>query len=479
MSALPIFHVEQDHKGSLQGRAHDLYRALYVHRPAAAAYEASQAYLDECLERAATAPCDLPADWSQLESWMLQRHEMVGQQYLDYLSERKAGASRRYFANRAHALYFLQGVAPTKYVDGSWLAGLLPQWWDDRYRALIRIYLEELGEGRAADNHVAMYRRLLATNGCEHGMPLSDDHYVQGAIQLCLAHNAANFLPEVVGFNLGYEQLPLHLLITTHELKELGIDPYYFQVHVTVDNAGTGHARKALDSARALCPSGKDEKNYYERVRRGYCLNDLGASTVSVIESFDLDAEMTRVLVEKSLHGRHMHSDYCKVGGKTVNEWLACPQDVPRFLSELQAREWIKRQADPTQSRFWRLIEGEGADMFGVFSAYEQQVIYDWIAGDWRPQGRGTMASTPDTEGDRRLSRRLTRLALGSFEVPLESGGDGDFGAEIRAFEHEVMQAKGRRELMARLADNMGPVRHHTPVGLTATRMFGRLLDMT
>src|SRR5690606_35265029 len=150
--------------------------------------------------------------------------------------------------------------------------GLLPQWQDDRFRALIRIYLEELGEGRPADNHVSMYRRLLDVNGCEHLMPLTDGHYVQGAIQLCLARHAAQFMPEVVGFNLGYEQLPLHLLITTYEMKELGLDPYYFQVHVTVDNSGSGHARKALESVNALRPMGMDADLYYKRVRRGYRL---------------------------------------------------------------------------------------------------------------------------------------------------------------------------------------------------------------
>jgi|GEM_PF-6927555 len=33
------------------------------------------------------------------------------------------------------------------------------------------------------------------------------------------------YLPEVVGFNFGYEQLPLHLLITTYELDELALPP--------------------------------------------------------------------------------------------------------------------------------------------------------------------------------------------------------------------------------------------------------------
>src|SRR5690554_6183466 len=142
MSALPIYHAERGRDTFAPGVAHGLYRALYTHQPSASACDASQVYLDECLQRAATVSCDLPSDWTQLEDWVAHRHETVGRQYLDYLSEREAGAPRRYFANRSHALYFLQGVAPTKHVDGSWLAGLLSQWWDDRYRALIRIYLE-------------------------------------------------------------------------------------------------------------------------------------------------------------------------------------------------------------------------------------------------------------------------------------------------------------------------------------------------
>jgi len=477
MSALPMYHAEQATAKDArnEGGVRSLYDELYQNRPQAG--QASRAYLEACLDQAAGLPCDLPAHTNGLEEWVARRHEAVGQQYLDYLAGRQAGEPRRYFGNRSHALHFLQGVAPTKFVDGSWLYGLLAQWHDGRYRNLIRIYLEELGEGRAEDNHVAMYRRLLAASGCEHGRPLSDEHYAQGAIQLSLARHAAHFLPEVIGFNLGYEQLPLHLLITTHELKELGVDSYYFQVHVTVDNAGTGHARKALESVRALCPPG-DEQNYYNRVRRGYCLNDLGVGTVQVIESFDLEAELARVLAEKSVHGRHMHSDYCKVEGRTVNDWLSNPRDISRFLRELERNGWIRRHRDPAQSRFWRLIDGEGADMFGVFSGYERQLVHDWISGDWQAGAHAHAGATPDEERDRRRAERLARRSLRAGEAALPSTPPGDFGAEMRRFEEDIMQAGNRRQVMDRLAGMMSPAGHHTPVGLMATRMFGSMLDL-
>ncbi|MBI1567292.1 iron-containing redox enzyme family protein, partial [Escherichia coli] len=92
------------------------------------------------------------------------------------------------------------------------------------------------------------------------------------------------FLPEVIGYNLGYEQPPLHLLITTHELAELGIDAHYFQLHVTIDNAASGHARRAIESFTELM---RDEQPaFYERVRHGYRLNNLGIDTPSLIASF-------------------------------------------------------------------------------------------------------------------------------------------------------------------------------------------------
>src|SRR5690606_1606471 len=120
-------------------------------------------------------------------------------------------------------------------------------------------------------------------------------HFVQGAIQLALAEHAERFLPEIIGFNLGYEQLPLHLPITAYELTELGIDPYYFTLHVTVDNADSGHAKKAVQSLLDAWPQVADGAEFYRRVRAGYRLNELGASTVSVIGDFDLQREVLRI----------------------------------------------------------------------------------------------------------------------------------------------------------------------------------------
>src|SRR5699024_2040422 len=142
-----------------------------------------------------------------------------------------------------------------------------------------------------------------------------DDHYfMQGTLQLALARSTQGFLPELIGYNLGYEQLPLHLLITAYELNELDIDPYYFTLHVTVDNAATGHAHKALQGLEAAWPRQGDQRAFYRRVRDGHRLNELGASTNSVIAEFDLRQELIEVLRAKSALGTLLHSNYSRIG---------------------------------------------------------------------------------------------------------------------------------------------------------------------
>ncbi|MCF7200590.1 iron-containing redox enzyme family protein [Pseudomonas oligotrophica] len=457
----------------LPGPAHasrTLYFALLETDAGDAARIAAAHYLEARIEQAAALPCDLPDELSALDAWLARRTAEVGRQYRRYLDERRAGAPRRYFAGKAHALHFLRGVAPTKLVDGAWLYGLLQRWDDPRFTLLIQTYLEELGEGQPDKNHVVLYRKLLAGQGCDDWQSLDDEHFVQGAIQLALGCNAERFLPEVIGFNLGYEQLPLHLLITSYELTELDIDPYYFTLHVTVDNADNGHARKALEGLRAALPQVGDRAAFMRRVRNGYRLNELGASTLSVIGGFDIEQEVRRVLEKKAAVGQFVHSDYCRFDGRTVNQWLAEPGAVGDFLATLERRGWIRRHQDPQDSRFWQLIAGEQAPMFGVFSHHEQQLLHDWIAGD------SLVAATHDP--GQRLARRQALLRA----QPAPGGGapttaGGDFDAEAELLERQLAQLPGREARLRHLLPLLAPNRHHGAAGLLATRLFSRLFN--
>lgn len=460
-------------------------KALYfsmLDNPEEAAVEA-RAFLHAQIELARCEPEELPESVTQLSGWVQGRSEAVGLAYREYLSARKNGAARRYFTNKSHALAFLKGAAPTKLADGAWLYGTLSRWENPDFHPLIKTYLEELGDGVPDKNHVTLYRRLLAAHGCEHWEGLSDPHFVQGAIQFALAYNAQDFLPEIVGYNLGYEQLPLHLLITSYELNELGIDPYYFTLHVTVDNAGSGHAHKAVQALRNLMAQSSDPAAFYRRVLDGYRLNELGASTTSIIAGFDLEAELIEIFTAKAMVGKNMHSDYCRVAGRSINDWLAEPAQIPAFMAAMEDAGWIKRGEDAENSRFWRLIQGERAEMFGVFSSYEQQVLRDWIQSS---RDDSTAART-----GRVLSHRARQRTLDTLNQHAErgayperglirrrrSGAESAGDAELRQLEQKVADAAGKPEAMAMLARLMSPAVHHTAIGLMATRMYSQLLD--
>ncbi|MFK3815925.1 iron-containing redox enzyme family protein [Pseudomonas sp. NPDC089407] len=399
---------------------------------------AGVAWLNEQLSRAQRIPDDLPANPAELEAWSADHAAQVAGAYALYLEHRREGAPRRYFANRAQAIWFLQQVAPTKAVDGAWLYSALRHWGDPRYHGLIRTYIEELGSGDPRCNHVLIYQRLMTRLGCLEPLQLDDQRYLQGTVQLALGRFGEDFLPEVIGYNLGYEQPPLHLLITTYELAELGIDGQYFQLHVTIDNAASGHAQLAIQALRQLCPA-DNQGEFYQRVRLGYRLNDLGVDTPSLISNFDLEAELIQALEHKRNFGQFMHSDRCRLQGRTVNQWLAEPGAMPGFLDALQAQGWIRRGEDPAQSRWWKLVEGPSAPMYGVFTAYEKQLWHDWIAAGWHS--------------------RIKRVPPGSWDVPLQA---------------DEQPAKAAQADIETLIEHMSGNRHAAPEGLMATRAYLR-----
>lgn len=452
----PIFTSSSESCNFLQtGPARMLYERLLQPQLADGALDEARSFLDTQLEEAAGLPCDMPAQPEALLDWMRNAALSTTQSYALYLEERRQGAPRRYFANRAHALYFLRHVAPTKLVDGAWLYGLLKHWQELRLRPLLRTYLEELGDGVPAMNHVVLYKQLLAQHGCDELAELEDAHFLQGAQQLALGHLADDYLPEVIGYNLGYEQLPLHLLISSYELTELDIDPYYFQLHVTIDNASTGHAQKAVQAVLENMPLVGDRDAFYRRVINGYRLNDLGLGSTSVIAAFDLEEEVCAMLERKRDVATQVHSDYCRIEGRTVNEWLSQPGQVRSFLDALQKRGWIRRDEDPQSSRFWQLVQGDRAAMFGVFNAYEQQLLHDWIAGDWTPpraRGRSRRRPAPAAE---------------------QAGGLDD---DMQAL-HATLRALPAKQQPAKLIELMSPASHFTPAGLLATRLFNAYLQ--
>ena len=467
----PLYFALLRECGSAGGRIDDLTRL------------ASRQFLSKKLHDAASIDANFPVDLLSLPRVLHEGHDETARAYRSYLDERQAGAPRRYFSCRSHALHFLRTVAPTKLVDGAWLFGLLQRWQDPRIAPLIRTYLEELGCGAAPLNHVLLYTQLLARYGCDKWHDGPDEHFTQGAVQLALAHNADEFLPELIGFNLGYEQLPLHLPVTAYELNELNIDPYYFTLHVTIDNASTGHARKALQSVFDCMPRIGDAADFYRRIGNGYRLNLVGMGTQQAIASFDLEQELRRIIVDKAAVGAQLHSDYCRIGGRPVSDWLSSPDQVTELIETLESAGWIRRGESPELSRFWRLLTDEQAPMFGVFDGYEQQLLADWIRND-HGQAQTTLATN-------RFRRRLTAEHTARAHTALQSGTTVEQiiarhaseqpkpgrCADVTALFEQLNEVDTKMQAFATLEGLLSPANHPTPAGLAATRLYADLFS--
>jgi hypothetical protein len=151
-----------------------------------------------------------------------------------------------------------------------------------------------------------------------------------------------------------------------------------------------------------------------------------------------------------------------------VNDWLSDPGQAAAFLAAMEESGWFKRHQDPENSRFWKMIQSEKARMFGVFSAYEQQVIHDWIVGDAADR-LGDLKPVRPSRLPFDVKQRLREEMAGPLprrkattstpkSVPLEENLSAD-----------------REAVMATLISLMSPAMHHTASGLAATRMFNEI----
>lgn len=470
-----------DHHGSQAPRADDaqrpnaagpyrrLYEALLTPSPTLQTRQHAAQWLQRLMDDSKDVPsalCEAPED---LHAWARANAQSVAQRYQAYLDGRRAGGERQYFHNRAHALNCLASVAPTKLVDGSWLYGLAQHSSTERLRALLQTYLEELGDGVPHKNHVTLYRQLMRRHGLQQDLQLDDANYLQGAVQLALGWNAEHFLPEVIGFNLGYEQLPLHLLITAYELNELGIDPYYFTLHVTVDNGDSGHAWQACEAVLQMMEVQADRERFWQRVRAGSKLADAGRGTQEVIASFDARAEVVKIFERKAPAGAGMHSDYCRIGGRTVNDWLGPQGNIDALLDALVDGGWIRLGAPVAQSRFWNLLQGERAEMFGVFTGYELQVIHDWIRGEDSRDGQDY--AQPASANQTRRLPSFRALARHRSAGPFAASAEPVLDPELNQFNEQLQSLEGEQRRQF-LSAALSPATHWTSTGLLATRLF-------
>jgi len=334
----------------------------------------------------------------------------------EYLARRKAGGAREMFGEKAEAEWWLKQAAPVKYVDGAWLGHINKVNTPFVYRHITKnawqVMSEELGDGDLAKNHVHVYRDLM--NDINAGLPAADSEdfihprhglnearcWKAALAQLTISLFPHEFLPEVLGFNMAYESLPLHLLKTVKELRELRLNPYYFELHISIDNADSGHAAMAMAAVADYIDlvdqteGAEAAQAAWKRVQAGYILAE-GLPTTPESPSLkvepeqpfprdDTEAALVEIFAAKSFVAHKIHcNSRLKIGRRSLVDWLE-PQAFKDtqwqkdFLHDLgNCKPWVIK-GDSQKSRLIRELSWEGK-MFGSFTEKEVEIVKQWI----------------------------------------------------------------------------------------------------
>ncbi|KAF3905933.1 hypothetical protein ABW21_db0201092 [Orbilia brochopaga] len=357
-----------------------------------------------------------------LSEFQQQEDDKVMDLWEQYLARRRAKGPREMFATKEEARWWLVQSSPVKYVDGAWLGHINKITTPFDLRRITKnawqVLSEELGDGDLEKNHVHIYRRLMQV--VEPSLPAGDDpDYTHSRHQLnehdvwkaAVAQQLISlfpheFLPEIIGFNMHYEAMVLSTLKAAKELKELGFDPYYFILHISIDNGDSGHTAMALEVAMEYMElvqrrdGDAAAQQAWKRIQAGYILSK-GLPTAPICPSFrkptshplprregfprnDYEAEVIRIFKAKAPVSQKIHcGSKIKFGGLTIAEWLApkaleSERQQMEFLDALSnTKPWIYK-GDSGSSKFLKELSW-GGRMFGSFTQSEVYAIKEWI----------------------------------------------------------------------------------------------------
>lgn len=448
VSSIVLRRSQLPHLPTITTPARDLFHALSQPTGIEAVREQARAFLDEKIAEASLLHSGLPKDMTALPTWLEQRCLRVRMDYQAYLADRHAGHQPRYFSGKSHALHFLQSMAPSRMVEGAWLYGCLKHWRKAKFAPLCRFYLRNLGDGDESSNQVSLYQQLLDQNGCSDWRGMADQYYVQGAIRLALGHHVDDYLPEIIGFNLGYEQVSLPMLIAAYELSEMGVQPHYFTLQATEDDTCVVATIKLLCALLDEATTQKDQHTLLQRVANGYKLHQLGLGIPEIVASFDLQQAFLGVIQPYAVHIERAYRIDCMERGIRGRWPDSLP--LPLLLQQLCHEGWM--QADVKgKTRLWQVLE-RGHCL--PWDAYQQQILLDWIDSS---------------------QEYVKRLRYTDMPAVVMASSPITHITAAQSSHHEVDNTQ--EDVMDYIIRLLSPVVHYTQESLKAARVYKSILD--
>ncbi|KAI0201865.1 hypothetical protein F4808DRAFT_469178 [Astrocystis sublimbata] len=345
-----------------------------------------------------------------LDRFLEADRQDVSDEFEAYVQRRAAGQGPEMFRSREAATEWLKQNAPLNFIDGAWLAHInkitTPFHLRDVTKNAWQTFSEELGDGDLEKNHVLLYRDLL--RGLGVNLPDGDDldfihprHSLdneqvwRSAVgQLLVSLFPNDFLPEVLGMNLHYESLGMTVLRANKELPEHGISPYYFALHISIDNADSGHSAMAQATITQFMETVTQSagplaaQRTWQRIQAGYALSQSLDDTETVQ---DYEDQIIDMLHKKASLASKIHcTSRARIGKHSLSEWFSSSSSPAKSadLSDAEWREdflhaladskpWVYR-GDSAKSLLMRELAWKGR-MFGAFTHCEVELMRTWI----------------------------------------------------------------------------------------------------
>jgi hypothetical protein len=286
-------------------------------------------------------------------------------------------------------------VAPYSQVDGAWLHSATPNGPLNQVQALLcQIWCEESGLGRLSLHHATLYTTLLQHLGLYLPDPhsrayadnpaLLDSAFTMPVTELALAQFPRRFFPELLGYTLQVEWEVLEAKPQIALMRHFGLPTQFYELHVSVDNAGSGHGMKAkravqlyLDQVRAEGGEGAMQAAW-QRIWTGFNVfpnaGTLARDLAAKVSRRPTPRERMLAMIARKRGYAALNHGHARLGDTPINDWF---DDPPGLLDALAASVLIV-PGSPEQSPIFRRFTAEGP-MFGVFDEADQRLWAEWI----------------------------------------------------------------------------------------------------
>ena len=320
---------------------------------------------------------------------------------LDEIYAGMADDVERYEANRSWTMRtrddvveWIRQMAPFNQTDGAWLRNIAPVGPIDPVRTLLfTIWSEELGGGDPQLNHPNLYTDLMDSVGIhlpdirsreysDHPS-LLDAAFTLPLFQLVVSQFSQHYLPEILGMTQYLEWGSLELKNMVALNQHFGLDPHFYEMHVAIDNASTGHgamARQAIElhlEQIRVEVSEQAMQAEWERIWTGYVAFATTGNLADEMRRRRLEPpkpadQVAAIVRSRGPKGRLNHGRK-QLAGTLINDLFA---DPPAMMKGLVDGGMIV-PGDPDGSPFFTLTTADGP-MYKIFNDGELATWRAW-----------------------------------------------------------------------------------------------------